>query len=61
MKPNKFTPQEQAAFLMQFSQDTFIVDYFLNQICEKFKFERFDDKAYWLDVRDEWQRLKTYE
>lgn len=61
MKPNNFTPLEQAAFLMQFGQDAFIVEYFLNQICDKFVFKRFDDKAYWLDVRAEWQRLKTDE
>ncbi len=61
MKPNIFTPSEQAAFLAHFSQDTFIVEYFLDKICDKFTFKRFDDKAYWLDVRDEWQRLKANE
>lgn len=61
MRPNNFTPSEQALFLAQFSEDTFIVEYFLNKICDKFKFERFDDKAYWLDVRDEWRKLKTDE
>lgn len=60
-KPNKFTPEEQAAFLSQFSQDAYIVDYLLNHICDRFDFKRFDDKAYWLDVRAEWQRLKSNE
>jgi hypothetical protein len=60
MHPNPYTPQEKAALIATFSQDIFIVDYFLNEICDKFRFKNFDDKAYWLDVRAEWNKIKTY-
>lgn len=58
MQPNSYTPDEKAALLKTFSQDTFIVDYFLTEICEKFRFKNFDDRAYWLDVRAEWNKIK---
>jgi hypothetical protein len=56
--PNKYNPEEKAALIATFSQDTFIVDYLLDEICDKIRFKNFDDRAYWLDVRAEWDKIK---
>lgn len=58
---DNLTPEQTADFLANNSENPLIVDFFLHKICDKIEHLRFDEKCYWLDVREEWERLKTYD
>lgn len=58
---NNANPLETAEMLSRSSECPIIIDFFLHKLCEDIELKRFDDKCYWLDVREEWERLKMYD
>lgn len=38
-----------------------VVDFFLSRITVDIEFKKFDDKAWWIDTQQEWERMKQYD
>lgn len=55
------TAQETAYFLARETTDYFIVDFFLHKICDKIHHKDQSERIYWMEVREEWDRIKMYE
>lgn len=53
--------EDMAFYLARQTTDYFIVDYLLHIICDKIKHKDPSERIYWMDVREEWDRIKMYE
>ena len=61
---NNSTPQERADELIACAKNLggeLAILYFLNELANNTKHKNFDDKCYWMDVMEEFQRKTKYD
>lgn len=58
---NQLKPDERLAYIHKLIEDSgcnAVVSYFIEELATNVKFKHFDDKCYWLEVKEQLDKIK---